>query len=777
VGDLEMKKVFGKFIFGILLLQLSGLVAAAENAAVSAGDTNTAVSVEKPVVPAVSGKAQYELEDVVITGTKTKLRVKDSPAAVSVVTQEQKKNEGSVVYADDLVTDLPGVQVQRATKGTQTTIVSMRGVPEYTRNLVLLDGFGIQNPNNARPFWNSVPVALVDHVEVVRGPFSSLYGKYALGGVINIITKEPEGTSFNLDASYDSTNIRTTNVNFSDKPLDQFAYYIGYENTSTDGYTYNQYVEKNATTAVTGKTYQQVDGYKTTTDVKGNPQFIVGQLARTQISNNDFTAKLFYTPSLEQKISLLLNYSKWDQPTNNALVGNTFLKDHTTGALVSSGTVQLAGTNKVVTVNQSDFFTGPGYNSIESATLNYDGKINDVVGVSAGAQFKSGPSKHTVDAIATNATAFTGSATTSSDNNYNVEGVENAQVDFKLPQNHVIVGVNNDNSINTSDTSYFPYWGDFTQKTVLYENQKVQEDLDAVFLQDEWKILNSLTAFIGARYDNWTIRDGMIYDVSLGRQVFFDPRNRSVVSPKVSLVYKPVEEASVRVSAGRAFNPPTELQMFSYSLSATSESVPNPLLNPEIDNAWEIGGEYTLPTQTTVSATYFQNYLTDLIYTQTDIVNNFTTTHYVNAGKATIKGIEAEVKQPVLSFLNAFANYTYVDPRVVENNSVPASVGKIIPDVAPQTGTLGLDFKWGKIDAVLTGVFASKRYILADNSDTVSGVQGSYDPYAIANFKLNYAFNGGKVSFGIDNLTDLQYYTQYRTTGRSFNLGANFNFF
>jgi iron complex outermembrane receptor protein len=201
-------------------------------------------------------------------------------------------------------------------------------------------------------------------------------------------------------------------------------------------------------------------------------------------------------------------------------------------------------------------------------------------------------------------------------------------------------------------------------------------------------------------------------------------------------------------------------------------------LKPEIDNAWEFGGEYSFPTDTTVSATYFENNLTDLIYTETVLgLNGFTTSSYSNAGKADIKGAEAEVKQQILPSLSGYANYTYLDPRIVENSAVPSSVGMLIPNISQHTANIGLDYKWKKFDITYTQTFASKRYRTSNNSDTTDGVQGSYDPYSTGNIRISYAYSdSAKFYFGVDNVTDQTYYTNYLTPGRTFNLGGSFKF-
>jgi iron complex outermembrane receptor protein len=790
-----MGKILKNAILGFVIMILSGSVvfaegttAPAENAVTSTAAEKTAAAVTATAtiqkdaastaiqpaaaapIPAVNANAAYELEDVVITGTKTKLKIKDSPAAVEVVTQKEI-DQKSVVYSDDLVTGLPGVQVARTEKGDQSTVVTMRGVPGYDKNLVLLDGRSIQNPYNGRVFWNRVPVDLVERVEVVKGAFSSLYGQYALGGVINIITREPEGRSFNFKTSYDSTGILTNTGSFQDKPIDQFAYYLGFEDERLDGYSYYQYIQKSA---VTGTAATKVTGYKQTTDSLGNIQYIVGETAKPKLENSSYSAKLYYFPSKEHTVSFLANYTVWDQPTSDSVLGRSYLKD-AAGNLVSTGTVQLAGTNELVTVKQTDFLRAPGQNLMFIYILDYKGKLNDIVSLSASGEYAIGTQLNSIGTLAGNATPFSGSDGTNGGEGDQYEKSATLQGELSLGNHHVILGAAYDNCLNRNEVTDHPFWRELSY-TSLYDLYRSEGNIYSAYAQDEWKIFSPLTAFLGVRYDHWSRKNGIVYNSTLAQYVNYPETKSDVVSPKISLVYRPAEEISVRASAGTAFNPPTAAELYSYSSSSTGQTISNPYLVPEKDTSWELGGEYTLPTKTRVSGTYFENYLKDLVYSNVTFgLNNFTTTQYVNAGKAVIKGVETEIKQPVFSFLDASANYTYTYGTIVENIADPTTVGKFIPGIAEHTLNFGLDFKWDNFTADFTETYQSKIYRTSNNKDTVNAVQGSYDPFATSDLKFTYSFGNAKISAGVENIGGTQYYTIYKTPGRTYNVSLKYS--
>jgi iron complex outermembrane recepter protein len=744
-----------------------------------AAGTTSAAQAPVAVNPAPAAGApasNYELNAVVITGTKSKLKILDSPAAISVVTKQdlEKKDIG---FFDDALTGLPGVEVDRSGgEGSQGVTVSLRGIPGYEKNLALLDGFELNQLGNERVFWNRIPSQLVDHVEVVRGPFSALWGKNAVGGVINVITKEPEGKSFNFSEDWNSANVRTTNISFEDKPSDVFAYYFGFQNTGIDGYTDHQFVQATAKTGLIPT--ETVTGFTQTTTNTGSTVYNIGEIARTVQENNNYTGKLYFTPAQDQTFTLLLNYSYWDQPNTNPTgqIGTSYLKDATTGApaTVLNGPVSLAGTGQNISLSQSNLLTAPGKNGFFGSYLQYKGKANDNLGLTGSLAWTAGPLHIAESALPAATTPFSGTGT-GTDMEADREYFANFQAEQKLDNHDVILGVNWDQADFSSYNVTFANWtdiNDFVENTG--QGNGDNETTDSVFAQDQWKIFPSLTAFLGARWDHWVSADGKIYNTLLSQEVTYPTVSFDQVTPKASLVYKIDTHGSLRASVGQAFNPPISGDLFLFSSGNNTESIPNPNLKPEVDTAWEIGGEYELPTQTTVSATYFNNSLDNLIYQDTTTSGVTAISQYYNAGHAQINGIEGEVKQKLTSEFDVFGNYTHLDDKITANVAQPASVGHQVPNIPAEEVNFGVDLTPQDWLVSLSGTYQSKRYTTSNNADTVNGVQGSFDPFTTFNFKAEYKFNGGNISAGVDNIFNLKYYSVYENVGTTFNLGAGF---
>ncbi len=133
----------------------------------------------------------YQMNDVVVTGTRTPHAVSDAPVATSVVTAQDIASAG-VEDAGDALRSVPGVYVDEyefASRGGPGTGINLHGLPS-DRILVLVDGQRMPWTMRA-PDLELIPATLIQRIEVVKGPSSSLYGSDAEAGVVNIITRQP----------------------------------------------------------------------------------------------------------------------------------------------------------------------------------------------------------------------------------------------------------------------------------------------------------------------------------------------------------------------------------------------------------------------------------------------------------------------------------------------------------------------------------------------------------------------------------------------------------
>ncbi len=149
-----------------------------------------------------------ELDQVVITATKTSQRMRDVPAAVSVISREQIEKSTSTTV-DQLLQGVPGVYAARMDASSPNRIAQTytRGLPGNSRTLVLLDGIPLNVLYDGQVDWSQLSTQDIERVEVVRGAGSGLYGANAMGGVINVLSRAPEpGRVTRVGAEYGSLN-------------------------------------------------------------------------------------------------------------------------------------------------------------------------------------------------------------------------------------------------------------------------------------------------------------------------------------------------------------------------------------------------------------------------------------------------------------------------------------------------------------------------------------------------------------------------------------------
>ena len=132
-------------------------------------------------------QAPIQAEQVVVTASRREQSLREVPVSVSTVTSKMIADHVSVTL-DDALRYVPGVYMMQDQ-------VNIRGSSGYSRGvgsrvLILIDGLPYITGDTGEIPWETIPMFQIDRIEVVKGAGSALYGSSALGGVINVITKE-----------------------------------------------------------------------------------------------------------------------------------------------------------------------------------------------------------------------------------------------------------------------------------------------------------------------------------------------------------------------------------------------------------------------------------------------------------------------------------------------------------------------------------------------------------------------------------------------------------
>jgi len=295
-----------------------------------------------------------------------------------------------------------------------------------------------------------------------------------------------------------------------------------------------------------------------------------------------------------------------------------------------------------------------------------------------------------------------------------------------------------------------------------------------VFAQDEIGIVDSLTAYLGFRQDWWETYDGLTDFVGeAGYPNTYPSRSADAFSPKAALVYQPLETTTLRSSVGKSFRPPSIYELYSVFIYRGVTTMAGPDLEPEHTTSWDVGIEQRLWPGSKFTATYFENYMKDLIYSKTQ---SETLVERINVGKAESKGVELEIEQRFKD-LRLFANFTYTDSQVTENEADPSLVGKELVQVPERMFNIGGDYAHGPFTASILGRYVSKRYRYDDNRDTAEGVYTSYDPYFVTDARIAYKVTSfAELSLSVDNIFDEDSFSYDKAPGRSWFAELSFTY-
>ncbi|HVT60131.1 MAG TPA: TonB-dependent receptor [Thermoanaerobaculia bacterium] len=153
-------------------------------------------------IPALSQPKLSVFDDkVVVTASADSQSVDEVPAAVTVIDGREIEARQARTLAD-LIATVPGAAVARAGAAGQQTSVFIRGT-NSNQTLLLWNGIPLNDPFFGGVNWQFVPTDGIERVEVVRGPFSALYGSDAMGGVVQVLTGSRRGGTVTLEGGGD----------------------------------------------------------------------------------------------------------------------------------------------------------------------------------------------------------------------------------------------------------------------------------------------------------------------------------------------------------------------------------------------------------------------------------------------------------------------------------------------------------------------------------------------------------------------------------------------
>lgn len=711
-------------------------------------------------------KETDEMEIIVVSATRTTQDIKFSPSAINVITEEDI--QGMTLFTiDEALGKTTGV-MNRRTKGFMETTPSltMRGLSNARDTLVLVDGVPQNDSRNGQVNWTMIDSENVQQIEVVRGPFSSLYGGNAIGGVVNIFTKVPEENSFSMKLGIGGPADSIAPENFSDqalqgtlKILDSVALGANYRKRETDGYPTTHV---NASDAVINKLPEGVTGWIPYSTNVGGKSNLIGDMGDNWFDDETYGIHLTYSPTDITRLTLTYANSDseygYDKP-------HSLLRTST--EVTGIGTVEdipTYGNIPIATWLNGALFARGGSTTQTNTGLSFSTRWDDVnLKISAGHIIKetttiiAGLTAANAGHAPMNPVTFEGGDGRLAPATESARTTVDVQVDMPLGEKHtLVVGVATSEGDVTEERWSLSNWTDPSSKVFMSADSNAKDQIHSLYVQDAWQLNNEFTLYIGARQDWWKMRGGesRTYTAAGGfGSTSYNQVTDSPISPKISLVYQPNTDTTYRASLGKAFRAPNLYEFFGTATLGGNIYVGNPDLTPETSLSWELGVDHHFHNGLNTIATIYRSKIDDRIATQT--VDGVSMPQ--NVAEAEIQGAEFEIKGTWDYGLGWSANYTYTDSEVTQDPN-PNVIGKVLPHTPKHMYNLNLNWRQGNWYIAANHSYQSKRFTNVTNTDVVTHVPGSTDSFMLTDVKTTYFVSENlTASLGINNLFNEQY--------------------
>jgi iron complex outermembrane receptor protein len=291
----------------------------------------------------------------------------------------------------------------------------------------------------------------------------------------------------------------------------------------------------------------------------------------------------------------------------------------------------------------------------------------------------------------------------------------------------------------------------------------------AVYLQDQIILAERFNVVAGARYDYWSTYDGSNQTSATVPPAHYPDKTSNSYTAKVAATYQAPAGFQIRASVGNAFRNPTIYELYRNVTIGSSLYAANPAALPERLLSFDGGVTRRFGSIATLEVSYFENRVHDMLYRTTDLASDPTghLLRLTNAALGRIRGVEMAANERVLPWLQFKQTYTYTDGVITDNPSLPATVGKHLPQVPSQMTSFIVLANRNRWTGSASGRYQSAVFSTDTNTDIVHGVPGSYNPFFTADLSAGYEVTK-HVTFtaNVYNVLDRRYYLYYLAAGR-----------
>lgn len=661
----------------------------------------------------------FNLEQVVVTGTRTPHFVKNVPIRTEVVTSQslRTKNAQNIFEALEAV---PGLRVENQCQSCNFSMVRMQGLgAEHTQ--VQINGQPIYSGLASVYGLEQIGTGDVDRIEVVKGAGSALYGSSAVAGAINIITREPSAIpSISADVQFGNYGTNAYNISSSMR-------------NDKGNIGLNVYAQK-------------VDHGVIDETGEGD--------TRQEVKQKDGV-----TDRVESKLHNM-GFSLY--------VDNPFFRDD---KLVLRGKgINEKRAGGVIT---DDYYKNPFTDGTENITTNrYEGEVNYTkpVGQRSGLQFNTTYIDHNREA--TNDSFLSDYKDTHDGETPDVldmrpyiakENTWVASLSFnsKLENHNLIFGV----QYYTTDLDETGMYTVVDEASEFYGNayksiaHKHAREIGA-YIQDEWNVSPRFTVVPGVRIDHHSSGEEYTSD----RKVFDDdfPKtefDETSFNPRLALKYQLTRKITLRANAGTGFRAPYGFSEDLHLCSGSPRVWKSSELKAETSRSANFSADY-YGDHFQASANLFYTYLKNKIdFADADdgVKKLGYTYQWENIDNAVVKGMELMVVVNPARNLNVGVDFAlnsgkYKNNRGDWTETEYANISRYIPRFPTTTGSIKLEYSPKSWMFTLYGIYQGRMYI-----DYISETAGNSriketDPYMTFNARVSRRFGLFNLYAGAKNI-------------------------
>lgn len=624
------------------------------------------------------------------TATKTNTPLIDIPQSISVVTQEAIKDQ-NILSMSDAVRYVPGMGISQG-EGNRDALV-FRG--NRSTGDFFVDGIR-DDVQYYRDIYN------IERVEVLKGPNGMIFGRGGSGGVINRVVKEASWSPIQeITAQAGSFNAKRVALDVGQGINEVAAVRLNamYENSGSfrDGVDLKRYgVNPTVTIMPTNNTKVVLNAeYFKDERVadRGIPSF-QGRPLNTNVSTFFGDPNRSLSDSELKAVNALIEH-KFD---NEVTIRNRtrYATQDKFYQNVYPNAVNAAGTGVDINAYNDTTQRNTFFNQTDLLFSLNTGKVKHdlVVGLEIGHQETDNLRK----------TGFFNNVTT-------------------------FVNVPTNSPITTVPIT-------FRNVPAVADNHSVMKQT-SLYAQDQIKLLPQLQAIVGLRYDRYEVN----FRNNNATLPFDINTNDNFFSPRVGLVYKPIETVSIYTSYSLAYVPRAGEQL-------TSLTVTNKALEPEKFKNVEVGAKWDIQPNLALTTAVFKLDRTNVI-----IQDPNNTALSILGGGQSNKGFELGLAGRVTSAWSVMGGYTYQDGQITNTQSAAAKKGAVLAELPKNTFSL-----WNRYDftpgwGVGLGVInRSAMYTSTDNTVRLPGFT-RVDAAVYARIDKNL-----RAQLNIENLFDTKYF-------------------